>query len=152
MEKKEIMDKILSLYDECFVFYLATVDENGIPGIRAIENLRYSKNFPEMADSFKGMEKSFDTCMATFKSSNKTKDMERTGKATIYFNNPPEFFGVSMYCDVVFLDDPESKKKYWAEKFKYFWTGTDDPEYKVMKLVPFKVDGWTGEHQFHYDL
>ncbi|MBB6481773.1 pyridoxamine 5'-phosphate oxidase family protein [Spirochaeta isovalerica] len=151
MEKKEILEKIKELYKECFVFYLATVDANGNPGIRAVENLRYPVNYPELVDKFAGMENCFDLYMSTFKSSGKYRDLEKNDKASVYFHKSPEWFGVSMLCDVVILDDKESRKKFWADKFDYFWKGIDDPEYKLIKLVPIKIDGWTGEHQFHYE-
>lgn len=152
MQKKEILQKIEELCINNFVGYLATTDENGFPHIRAVENLQNKEYYPELVDFFYKYRNKYDFYFSTFTTSQKYEQIKKNPILALYLHQGHNFFGVSLCCKAIIIEDLLIKKQVWCKKFEYFWKTPTNKKYGLIKLIPYSMKGWTGKRQFNYEI
>jgi general stress protein 26 len=105
---------------------LITIDENGIPKGRMMENLPYKE---DLAFYF-----------ATGAQSNKLKEIRKNPSASVFVYRPADHSSVSALGKAEIVTDDATRKQYWKEKWTAYWkTGPTDPAYVLIRIVPKKV-------------
>jgi general stress protein 26 len=93
---------------------LITIDENGIPKGRMMENLPLKEDLVFY--------------FATGAQSNKLKEIKKNPSASVFVYRPE------------IVTDDATRKQYWKEKWTAYWkTGPTDPAYVLIRIVPKKV-------------
>lgn len=153
MKKKESQQFTLSLMETTPAVYLATVDEQGFPHIRALTNLRDKKQFPGLQEFFKGQENPFITYLSTFSTSEKAKHIRHNPHTALYFSQPERFFGVMLSGSIEITRDKTIKEALWQKEWLAFWPkGPSDPRYRVYRFIPDGAKGWNSEEIFKFIL
>jgi len=68
--------------------------------------------------------------------SNKAKRIEKSNKASVCFNSPD--YNITLVGTIEILTDPKTKKDTWYNGCEFHFSGTDDPNYCVLKFVPHR--------------
>lgn len=153
MKKDEARKFTLSLMNSSLAIYLATVDSDGLPNIRALSNLRHSRQYPDLRDFFKQQEEPFVTYVSTFSSSAKAKQIRENSQVAVYFSRPEKFQGVMLSGSMESVRDRATKEALWQKQWKVFWPkGTRDPKYRVLRFVPTRAKGWSGKEAFRFSI
>lgn len=116
-------DEIFKFVSEQKTAFIASVDENGYPVVRAMLA-------PRIVDD-SGIYFSTNT------SSEKVKQYTANGKACVYFYKRGRFKyqGVTMIGDMEVCTDQETKDKIWRFGDKLFYKqGVTDPDYCVLRF------------------
>lgn len=116
--------KILSFIEKQKTAFLASVDENGYPVIRAMLA-------PREIDGN-------DIYFSTNTSSRKVKQFTENQKACVYFYERGRFKyqGVSILGDTEVCTDQETKNRIWRFGDRMFYKkGVTDPDYCVLKFT-----------------
>ena len=116
-------EEILQFVSEQKTAFIASVDENGYPVVRAMLA-------PRIVDE-SGIYFSTNT------SSEKVKQYTANGKACVYFYKRGKFKyqGVTMIGDMEVCTDQETKDKIWRFGDKLFYKqGVTDPDYCVLRF------------------
>ena len=151
MKKSESQKFTLSLMDGTPAVYLATVDEHGLPHIRALSNLRDKRQYPRLQGFFKSLENPFVTYVTTFASSLKAKQIRRNPNVALYYSRPERFFGVMLSGSMEVVRNRAVKEAVWQKEWLAFWSkGPSDPRYRVLRFEPDWARGWSGEHVFRF--
>lgn len=151
MKKNESQKFALQLMETTPAVFLATVDELGLPHIRAVSNLRDKRQFPGLRAFFRQLENPFVTYMTTFATSAKAKQIGRNPHVALYYCRPERFFGVMLSGSIATVSDKAVKQALWQEQWRTFWSrGPADPKYRVLRFVPDGARGWSGEELFSF--
>lgn len=123
METKQIFDFI----EKQKVAFIASVDENGFPNIKAML-------MPRKTDG---------NCFyfSTNTSSQRVAQYKNNEKASIYFFNKGRFVyeGVMLVGVMEVLEDEDTKKEIWrAGDTMYYKKGVTDPDYCVLRFTAEK--------------
>jgi len=125
--------------------FMATLNEEGLPEIRAIENFRC----PELYDAHPAKvlteieENPLTIYISTNTSSTKMKQIKENVNVAIYYSLPEKYKGVMFQGKVEILDDIEFKKKLWYKTWTMFYpTGPEDPDFTILKLNPKRLKAW----------
>lgn len=154
MTKDETKELIHELLAKPSALYMATIDENELPYIRAVFNLRCEEKFPHPAKVIKEYDpNTFTIYISTNTSSLKVKHIQENKKVALYFSIPSEVKGIMLQGEVEILDDMEFKKKIWMDDWtKYYREGYTDPDFTILKLKPKYIKGWfRGHHILEVD-
>ena len=152
MTKKDIEDLALELLSKPSSAYLATIDRNGFPHIRAIFNLRCSEKFPHPAEVIEEYEENpLTVYIATNTSSVKIKQIKENNNIAIYYSHPSEIKGIMLQGHAEILDDIELKEKIWVDDWvMYYPKGYTDPDFTMLRLKPKFLKGWfKGPHELY---
>ena len=149
--KEETQSLVKELMEQTSAAYLATIDENGFPYIRAVFNLRCPEAFPHPARILKEYEDDpYTTYISTNTSSLKIKHIKANNKVAIYYCKPGEVKGIMLQGKAEIVDDMEFKKNIWEENWtRYYPEGYIDPDFTMLKIKPEYMKGWYRGHHVH---
>lgn len=126
MAQEELKKKIVEFVKTYNYSNLITIDENGIPKGRMMENLPLKEDLVFW--------------FATGAQSNKLKEIKKNSKASVFVYRPADHSSVSALGKAEIVTDDALRKQYWKEKWSAYWkTGPTDPAYVLIKIVPKKV-------------
>lgn len=154
MTQEETTELIHELLAKPSAAFMATIDENGLPYIRAVFNLRCEEKFPHPAKVIKELEdNTFTVYISTNTSSVKMKHISQNKNIALYYSIPGEVKGIMLQGEVKVLDDMDFKKKIWMDDWvKYYREGYTDPDFTILKLKPKVIKGWfRGPHVLEVD-
>ena len=126
MAQDELKKKIVEFVKTYNYSNLITIDENGIPKGRMMENLPVKEDLVFW--------------FATGAQSNKLKEIKKNSPASVFVYRPADHSSVSALGKAEIVTDDALRKQYWKEKWSAYWkTGPTDPAYVLIKIVPKKV-------------
>lgn len=112
-----------NLIDKQKVAYIASVDDDGFPNIKAMLS-------PRKREGIKTFYFSTNT------SSMRVKQYRQNAKASIYFCDKRFYRGVMLTGMIEVLEDHHSKQMIWqAGDTLYYHLGVTDPDYCVLKFT-----------------
>lgn len=153
MKRSDAREFTLSLMDTTPAVYLATVDNEGLPHIRAVSNLRNKKQYPILKDFFRELENPFVTYISTFASSGKARQIRHNTRVALYYCRPERFFGVMLSGSMQVVRSRSIKEAIWQEEWLRFWSkGPRDPRYRVYRFEPDGAKGWNSEEAFRFPV
>ena len=133
--------------------YLATVDDDGFPQVRAMVNLRNASLNPSTAKVFEDHRDDFLMYFTTHKSSDKMRHIQINPHASVYFCDSKQRCGLLLAGRLEIASDAKLKRNLWQERWvKHFPAGADDPEYIVLRFVPSFVKGSSPQGPFQFKL
>ncbi|OLS29501.1 MAG: Pyridoxine/pyridoxamine 5'-phosphate oxidase [Candidatus Heimdallarchaeota archaeon AB_125] len=149
-ETRKLLDELMERPSSA---YLATIDKNGSPSIRAVFNLRCKESFAHPAKVIKEYDKyPYSVYISTNTSSVKMKHIENNKKIALYFSIPDEGKGIMFQGEVEILDDLKFKESIWMKNWNiYYPKGYEDPDFTILKLKPKIMRGWFRGH-FEYNF
>ncbi len=144
MEEKEAKQECIKLMETADAAYLATIDSDGFPQIRAMVNLRNKEQFSELTTVFEGHEEDFLIYMTTDTASEKFKQIKANPKVSVYFCNPQQIQGLLLTGEIEVVTDLDIKKQLWQDDWKIHYPGGfDSPEYNILCLKPRIMKFWS---------
>jgi general stress protein 26 len=153
MNESEIKQLNSELMQNAEVVYLATVDSDGFPQIRAMVNLRNASLNPSAAKVFESHQDDFLMYFTSHKSSDKMKHIKVNPRASVYFCDSKQRCGLLLAGKIEITSDAKLKKDLWEQRWvKHFPAGADDPEYVVLRFVPSFVKGWSPNGPYQLKL
>ena len=137
MNEKDIKIFTLDLMRRTQPAFLSTVDEEGKPQIRAIENLRNPEKFPHQSKLFNDVDDDLLVYISTNTSSEKVKQLKINPEIALYYCIPEEYRAVMIRGQAEIETDLEIKKKMWEESMRiYYSKGVEDSDFTLIKLIP----------------
>jgi general stress protein 26 len=122
MTESDAKDSGLWLADHCDIAMLGTVDEKGVPAIKAMLKMENE-----------GLKTIW---LTTNSSSRRVARLREDARACIYFVDDREFKGLMLQGTVEILQDPESRRRVWRQGFEiYYPKGIEDPDYSVLRFT-----------------
>lgn len=119
---KSAKESITNLRKNSSTAYLASIDGEGYPVMRAMLVLEHS--------SFKTQ------YFSTNSSSGKVGYYQNNPKASVYYCEPQNYKGVLFVGEMQVCEDQETKDFLWREGFEcYYPKGVTDPDYCVLKFT-----------------
>ena len=146
------MKNVISIIEKSEAAYLATVDKEGKPEIRALLNLCNPKKYPKLKGKtlLQDGEK-LTLYFTTNTSSKKVERIRNNHNAALYFCEPKQFKGICASGTIEEVTDQEFKESLWLTGwFIYYHKGKTDPDYTVLKFTSTKIEGWynANKHSF----
>jgi general stress protein 26 len=140
----ELTSITLDLMKRAPVAYLATVDADGLPQVRAVENLRCTKKFPHPSEMISRLEEDpLISYLSINTSSNKLRQVGINPVVALYYCVPDEYKGVMLRGKAEVLDDLEFKKTIWVKGWEqYYPKGYDDQDFTILMIKPAWVKAW----------
>ena len=138
------MKDVISIIRKSEVAYLATVDVEGRPAIRAMLNLCNPKKFKKLEDKtlFVDGEK-VTIYLTTNTSSKKVERIRNNHNAAVYFCEPEKFKGICATGTIEEVTEQKIKEDLWRPSWlMYYHKGKTDPDYTVLKFTSTKIEGW----------
>ena len=133
--------------------YLATVDGDGHPHIRAMLNLRNRIQYPRLAALFSEHVDDLVVYFTTNTSSPKVAQVRTNPAVAVYYCEPAKFHGLMLGGDMEIVDEPKVREALWQDGWEnYYSGGPNDPDHTVLRLRPSVAGGWHGEGKFQFDL
>jgi len=143
MNEEEIKKVAKELMNKAQPAYLATIDENGLPQIRAVENMRNPEKFPHEAKILLEYDNDIIPYISTNTSSEKIKQILKNNSAAMYFCSPDEYKGIMLQGNIEIVNDPDLKKRIWHDgMLQYYPKGHTDPDFTILKLNPKYLKTW----------
>ena len=138
------MKKVISIIEKSEAAYLATVDSEGKPEIRALLNLSNPKKYKKLVGkALKQNGEQLELYFTTNTSSNKVKRIRNNHNAALYFCEPEKFAGICLSGTIEEVLDQAVKDDLWQTGwFIYYHRGKTDPDYTVLKFTSTKIEGW----------
>jgi general stress protein 26 len=125
----------MQLVEEADTAYLATLDEEGFPQVRAMLNLRFTDQFPALTGFMKKHVKDFETYFTTNLSSQKIRQIKVNSACSVYYNIG--YNGLTLNGHIAVVEDPVIKAELWQDGWElYYPKGQQDAEYGVLKFTP----------------
>jgi len=115
---------------------LALIDDEGFP---TASTLSLAK-----ADGIKWLS------FATTLDSNKAKRIEKCSKACVCFSSAN--YNITLVGTIEILTDPQTKKDTWYDGCEHHFSGTDDPNYCVLKFTPHRYCLFIGNEEAEGNL
>ncbi len=133
----------LELFKKAQPAYLATIDENGLPQIRAVENIRNPEKFPHDAKILLEYDNDITPYISTNTSSKKIEQILENNSAAMYFCSPDEYKGIMLQGNIEIVNDPDLKKRIWQDSMlRYYPKGHTDPDFTILRLRPKYLKSW----------
>ncbi|NHJ84875.1 MAG: hypothetical protein FK734_05405 [Asgard group archaeon] len=154
MTKEETEKLVMELLSKTYAGYLATIDEQGQPSIRAVFNLRNEEKFPRPAEAIKKYDNDpYSVYISTNTSSIKMKQITENKRIAIYYSLPDEIKGIMIQGEAEIIKDMNFKKDIWVENWTmYYPQGYTDPDFTLLKIKPKLIRGWSrGPHEIMLD-
>jgi general stress protein 26 len=153
MKRKAARQFAISLMETTPAVYLATVDAQGHPQIRAVNNLRDHNRYPALEPFFRQVENPFTTYLTTFSTSAKSKQIRQNSRVALYFCRPESFHGVMLSGSMSVVSDKTVRDALWLDQWLCFWPkGPRDSKYRVFRFDPDGARGWSGEEMFSFTI
>ena len=122
-ELKHVIQQFFKSYD---FSNLITIDENGCPKGRMMENMPLGD---DMVFWF-----------ATGIGSNKVAEVKKNGKASVFVYRPTDHSSINAIGEAEVVTSDTIRAEKWKEKWTAFWKqGPSDPAYALIKVVPKKM-------------
>lgn len=126
MAQDELRKKIVEFFGTYQYSNLITIDENGIPKGRMMENLSLKEDLVFY--------------FATGAQSNKLKEIRKNPSASVFLYRPTDHSSINALGKAEIVTDDATRKQYWKDKWTAYWkTGPTDPAYVLIRIVPKKV-------------
>lgn len=117
--------------------YLATIDSNNLPQIRAMLNLRNSSQYPKLIPLFKKHNNDFLVYFTTNTSSEKIKQIKNNSNVSVYYSKPSEWRGLMLSGSIEIVTEQKIKNFIWQDNWTmYYPNGPNDDDYTILKLKP----------------
>ena len=153
METEQAKQLSLELMRSVPVWGFATIDSNGFPQVRAMENLRSTEKHPELTEIFDQHSDDFLIYVASSLQTAKIEQIKANPKASAYFCNAEQIHSLMLVGTAEIVTDRELGRKLWNSEWEVIWPdGADDPDYTVIKLQPEFARGWYKEGPFEFKL
>ena len=149
-EKKDLKEIAQEILPKTKVGYLATIDENGFPHIRAIDNLRSPERFLHASKVLNELDDKLSVFISTNTSSEKYQHIKRNNNVAVYFCLPDEFKGLMIQGTAEIIDDIDFKKRLWTDGWEiYYPQGYSDPDFSLLRIRPKFMKSWYkfGKHE-----
>lgn len=140
----------IDLMNRAPVAYMSTVDEEGLPQVRAVENFRCLKKFPKQAEVLSDYEADpLTSYLSINTSSQKLRQVENNPVVALYYSVPEEYRGVMLRGKAVVHTDLDLKKRLWMSDWtRYYPLGPNDPDFTLLRVKPDWVKSWyRGVHE-----
>ena len=122
-ELKHVIQQFFKSYEYS---NLVTIDENGCPKGRMMENLPLGDDLVFW--------------FATGSGSNKIAEVKKNGKASVFVYRPSDHSSINAIGEAEVVTSDTIKAEKWKEKWTAFWKqGPSDPAYALIKVVPKKI-------------
>ena len=151
MNDQEAREFAIGLMQTAPAVYLATIDAERFPQIRALLNLMNRQQYPGLAELFAPERGDLVVYFTTNTSSEKVRQVEADPKAAAYFCHPEKFHGLMLRGVLDIISDQRLKHEIWRDGWEEFYPqGPDDPDYTMLRLAPTLAKGWHGEGCFQF--
>ncbi|MFX0069535.1 MAG: pyridoxamine 5'-phosphate oxidase family protein [Candidatus Hermodarchaeota archaeon] len=153
MNDKKLRKYTLDLMTRTKATFLTTIDEMGLPHIRAVENLRNPEKFSHQSKAFIGYDDEFLVLISTNTSSEKVKHIKNNPNIALYYCILEEYKGVMIRGCAKIESDLEFKKKIWEDSMKiYYPKGIEDPDFTLIRLIPDYIKAFYNLKTYIIDL
>jgi len=127
MEREELKNKIIEVIDQSKLGSVATIKDDK-PWVRymAIQH-----------------DEDLTLYTATFAGSRKVEQINKNNHVHVTIGGDSQNMQtafVNIQANAQVLTDQEEKKKYWSEMLKNYFSGPEDPNYVLIKIVPEIVE------------
>lgn len=127
----EVIEDLSALVERSFTGVLGTVDENGIPQLKAM--IKTAAN---------GL-KEFWFCYNT--SSKRVVQIQKNPNASLYFYDEKTFEGLMLTGKAEVSYDDAKRKEFWNDRMKmYYILGYTDPDFALIKFTASKGNFYHG--------
>lgn len=128
---QEIREEITALVENAKTAYVASVDKNGYPQIKAMLSVQHDGLFLHY--------------FSTNLSSRRAGQFRENPKASVYFCDEEQFKGLLLTGKVEVMTDHEHKAMLWQEGDEmYYPDGVDTEDYCVYKFTAHKANYYHG--------
>jgi general stress protein 26 len=152
MDEREAKRLSLQLMETTWAVYVTTIDENGFPHTRAMDNWRSRERFPRLVDVFKSNDDDFWILLGTNTSSSKMTHLRKNPNVSVYYCEPKEFRGLALRGTAEIVTDTQLKREVWHDYWAVFYKTMDNPDYTVLSIHPTCADGWWENCKFRFNL
>lgn len=153
LSSNELKQNCLKLMETTDLTYLSTIGEDGFPYIRAVMNLRNSKNYPDLVEIFNQHRDDFQAYISTNASSNKVKHISANDAVSIYYCHPKKRHGLMLAGRSEVVSDLKLKHRIWQDDWDMFYPGgKNDPGYSILRIKPAFAQGWWESATFRFDI
>lgn len=129
-----------NLIDKQSVSFIASVDEDGFPNMKAMLSPRKREGIKEIY-------------FTTNTSSMRVRQYSENPKASVYFFDRRFFRGVMLVGTMEVLEDAESKEMIWRQgDTMYYPHGVTDPDYCVLRFTAQKGRYYSSFHSEDFDI
>ncbi len=126
-----IASEVRALRESSAVAYVASINEQGFPQIKAMLVLEHESSRTQL----------FSTTL----SSKRAQQFLKNRKASVYYCDGPQFKGALFTGTMEVRTDRETKALLWREGFEvYYPKGVDDPDYCVLAFTAEMVNYYHG--------
>ena len=126
MSQNELKHVIQQFFKSYEYSNLITIDENGCPKGRMMENMPLGD---DMVFWF-----------ATGSGSNKVTEVKKNSRASVFVYRPTDHSSINAIGEAEVVTSDTIKAEKWKEKWTAFWKlGPSDPAYALIKVVPKKI-------------
>ena len=135
----------LELMESLPVVYLSTLDSDGYPVTRAMLNMRNVKEYPHMSALYKQDPDQLIVYLTTNHKSAKVAELQHNGKASLYYCDTVDFYGLLLRGNISIVTDMEVKRKIWVEGWEemYYPEGVASEDFTVLKFVPDQLKAYS---------
>ncbi len=142
MTEEEMRQLALEIMKESDCVFVSTINEDGFPDIRAMNNMRNVEQYKRLEKMWLDHDEDFKILLSTNTSSAKVSQLRKNPKISLYFKKPDIWQGVTFIGVAEFMGD-DVKKAIWADNMKiYYPKGFDDPDHTVLRILPKIAKGW----------
>lgn len=146
MTKKDMKELSLELMKCSEAVFFSTINNEGFPNIRAMNNLRNTEQFARLIPFFESHDEDFMILFSTNTSSEKVSHIQKNSKVSAYFKKPGVWQGVTFIGEVEVVKDPEIIKAIWHPDWvKFYPNGMFDEDHTVLRIFPTRAKGWNSE-------
>lgn len=153
MDEGKLRDLCARLMGRAWPAYLATVDQQGRPRVRALFNLRNEERFPGLSPLFRDHDGDLMVLFTTNTSSAKVTEVRANPAVAAYFSVPDESWGLMLGGDAEIVVDDDLRRAIWQEGWeRYYPGGYADPDHTVLRLLPVEARGWYRTATFEFTV
>lgn len=138
------MERAISIIKKSKAAYLATIDADGKPEIRALLNLTNPKKYKNLEG--KALIQDGETVTMYFTTNTSSKKVQRirnNANVALYFCEPASFEGICASGMMEEVTDTTIKESFWQKGWTmYYPEGKTDPDYTLLKFTSTKLEGW----------
>ena len=138
-DTNDIIERSLALVNRSFTGVLGTVDEDGIPQVKA------------MIKTAAGGLKEFWFCSNT--SSKRVAQIQKNPNASLYFYDEKTFEGLMLVGKAEVSHDNEKRKEFWSDGMeRYYPLGYTDPDFALIRFAASKGNYYHGLKNTDFDI
>lgn len=131
--------------------YLATLDSDGFPCIRAMVNLHNPAIYPGQAHTLSSYRDELTAIFSTLTTSDKVKHIRANPRVSVYYCVPSEFLGLTLLGEMEIIEDDALKEAVYEETWRVYYPGGPlDRLHTLMRLKPAGIKGWQGTEKFEF--